>query len=47
MTQPRVGAATLREMIAAGPRGVSRYTGTLFAVFIAQTLIALAAMVAM
>jgi hypothetical protein len=40
------GASSLREMIAAGPRAVSRYTGTLFAVFIAQTVVALAAMLA-
>ena len=36
----------LRDMFAAGPRAVSRYTGTLFAVFVAQSLVALAAMVA-
>jgi hypothetical protein len=30
----------LADMIAAGPRAVSRYTGTLFAVFIAQSLVA-------
>jgi hypothetical protein len=49
VTQPRPSlppGKTLREMIVAGPRGVSRYTGTLLAVFIAQTLIALAAMIA-
>ena len=38
----RLGTA---DMIAAGPRAVSRYTGTLFAVFVAQSLIAAACMV--
>ena len=37
---------TLRELLAAGPRAVSRYTGTLFAVFVVQTLVALACMLA-
>jgi hypothetical protein len=36
----------LRELFAAGPRAVSRYTGTLFAVFVAQSVVGLAAMVA-
>jgi hypothetical protein len=37
----RVG---LREMIGAGSRGVGRYTGTLLAVFVSQTVVALACM---
>ncbi len=32
----------LRDLLAAGPRAVSRYTGTLFAVFVVQTMVALA-----
>ncbi len=32
----------LRDMLATGPRAVSRYTGTLFTVFVVQTLVALA-----
>lgn len=36
----------LRDMLAAGPRAVSRYTGTLFAVFVVQTLVALGCMFA-
>lgn len=35
----------LTHMLTAGPRAVSRYTGTLFAVFVAQSLIACACMV--
>jgi hypothetical protein len=34
----------LRDLLAAGARGVSRYTGTLFAVFLAQSLLAAACM---
>jgi hypothetical protein len=34
---PRLG---LRDLVGAGPRAVSRYTGTLLAVFVAQSLIA-------
>lgn len=36
----------LRDMVAAGPRAVSRYTGTLFAVFVVQSLVAVATMFA-
>jgi hypothetical protein len=36
----------LGDLISAGPRAVSRYTGTLFAVFVAQSLVAMAAMIA-
>jgi hypothetical protein len=39
---PRLG---LGDLIGAGPRAVSRYTGTLLAVFVAQTLVAAACMV--
>ncbi|HEX4423371.1 MAG TPA: hypothetical protein VH165_35930 [Kofleriaceae bacterium] len=35
----------LGELIGAGPRAVSRYTGTLFAVFVAQSLVAAACMI--
>jgi hypothetical protein len=35
----------LGDLLAAGARGVSRYTGTLFAVFIAQSLLAAACMI--
>ncbi|HET9620799.1 MAG TPA: hypothetical protein VFP84_05515 [Kofleriaceae bacterium] len=35
----------LADLIAAGPRALSRYTGTLFAVFVAQSLVAAACMV--
>ncbi len=44
MTAKRVG---LGELIRAGGRAISRYTGTLLAVFLVQTLIAMACMVAM
>jgi hypothetical protein len=37
-----VRALSLRDLLAAGPRAVSRYTGTLVAVFLVQTLVALA-----
>src|SRR4051812_40788346 len=37
----------LGEMIGAGPRAVGRYTGTLLAVFIVQSLIAIVCMIAM
>jgi hypothetical protein len=40
---PRLGLA---DLIGAGPRAVSRYTGTLFAVFVAQALIAASCIVA-
>jgi hypothetical protein len=40
---PRLGLA---DMIGAGPRAVSRYTGTLLAVFVAQSLIATSCLVA-
>jgi hypothetical protein len=40
---PRLG---LGDLIAAGPRAVSRYTGTLLTVFVAQSLIAATCMVA-
>ena len=40
---PRLG---LGDLIGAGPRAVSRYTGTLLAVFVVQTLIAASCMVA-
>ena len=40
---PRLG---LGDLIAAGPRAVSRYTGTLLAVFVAQSIIAATCMVA-
>jgi len=40
---PRLG---LGDLIGAGPRAVSRYTGTLFAVFVVQTLIAASCMIA-
>jgi hypothetical protein len=40
---PRMG---LGDLIGAGPRAVSRYTGTLFAVFVAQTLSAATCMIA-
>jgi hypothetical protein len=36
----------LRDLVGAGPRAVGRYTGTLLAVFVAQSLVAIAAMVA-
>lgn len=36
----------LRDLVGAGPRAIGRYTGTLFAVFIVQTLIATACMLA-
>ena len=36
----------LRDLIGAGPRAVGRYTGTLLAVFVVQTLVAAACMVA-
>ncbi|HET7499664.1 MAG TPA: hypothetical protein VFK02_01630 [Kofleriaceae bacterium] len=36
----------LGDLISAGPRAVSRYTGTLLAVFVAQSLVAAACMVA-
>ncbi len=36
----------LRDLIGAGPRAVSRYTGTLLAVFVVQSLVAAACMVA-
>ena len=36
----------LGDMLAAGPRAVSRYTGTVLAVFVVQSLVAAAAMVA-
>jgi len=36
----RLALLALRDVIAAGPRAVSRYTGTLLAVFVAQTLVA-------
>ena len=36
----------LRELISAGPRGVGRYTGTLLAVFVVQTFVAVACMLA-
>jgi hypothetical protein len=39
------GLGGLGDMIGAGLRGVSRYTGTLFAVFLVQSLIAVACMV--
>jgi hypothetical protein len=41
-----VKAVGLKDMIVAGPRGVSRYTGTLFAVFVVQSLVAIAVMLA-
>ena len=34
---PRLG---LGDLIGAGPRAVSRYTGTLLAVFVAQSIVA-------
>lgn len=37
---------SLREMLAAGSRAVGRYTGTLLAVFIAQSLVAIVCMIA-
>lgn len=37
---------TLREMLGAGSRAVGRYTGTLLSVFIAQSLVAMACMLA-
>ncbi len=37
---------SLREMLGAGSRAVGRYTGTLLAVFIAQTLVAIVCMIA-
>jgi hypothetical protein len=40
---PRLG---LGDLIGAGPRAVSRYTGTLLAVFVVQTLIAASCMIA-
>jgi hypothetical protein len=40
---PRLG---LGDLIGAGPRAVSRYTGTLFAVFVVQTLTAAGCMIA-
>jgi hypothetical protein len=40
---PRLGLA---HLIAAGPRAVSRYTGTLLAVFVAQSLVAASCIVA-
>lgn len=40
---PRLGLA---DLIGAGPRAVSRYTGTLLAVFVVQTLIAASCMIA-
>ena len=40
------GRGVLRTLLGAGPRAVSRYTGTLFAVFMVQTLVALACMFA-
>ena len=43
MTAKRVG---LGELIRAGGRAISKYTGTLLAVFLVQTLIAMACMVA-
>jgi hypothetical protein len=36
-TSPRLA---LRDLLAAGPRAISRYTGTLFAVFVVQTIVA-------
>ena len=36
----------LRDLVSAGPRAVGRYTGTLLAVFVVQTLVAIAVMVA-
>jgi hypothetical protein len=36
----------IRELIAAGPRAVGRYTGTLLTVFVVQTIVAVACMVA-
>ena len=40
------GRPGLRELIAVGPRAVGRYTGTLLAVFVVQSLVAIAALVA-
>lgn len=37
----------IRDMVRAGPRAVGRYTGTLLAVFVVQSLVAVAAMLAM
>src|SRR5205823_13533075 len=39
---PRLG---ITELVAAGPRAVTRYTGTLLAVFVAQTIVATACMI--
>ena len=36
----------LRDLIGAGPRAVSRYTGTLFSVFVAQSIVAAGGMLA-
>ena len=43
MTRLRLG---LRDLVAIAPRAVSRYTGTLLAVFVVQSLVAAACMVA-
>src|SRR6185295_407297 len=40
---PRLG---LGDLIGAGPRAVSRYTGTLLAVFVAQSIVAATCMIA-
>src|SRR5262249_50720348 len=40
---PRIG---LGDLIAAGPRAVSRYTGTLLAVFVAQSIVAATCIIA-
>ena len=42
MASPGTRPLALRDLLAAGPRAVSRYTGTLFAVFVVQTVVALA-----
>jgi len=36
----------LRDLVGAGPRAVGRYTGTLLAIFVVQTLVAIAVMLA-
>src|SRR5882672_9054417 len=41
-----MGRLGLGELVAAGPRAVTRYTGTLLAVFVVQTLVAAASMLA-